>query len=94
MEHWTGALRLCSCREKLVSYPPETGMAGLREWLETRGLGRYADALVAQDIDLDILPQLTDADLATAGLPLGARKRLLQAACITSRIGIKRSNRV
>ena len=54
-------------------------MAGLREWLEARGLGRYADALVAQDIELDVLPHLTDADLTAAGLPVGARKRLLQA---------------
>jgi class 3 adenylate cyclase/tetratricopeptide (TPR) repeat protein len=54
-------------------------MAQLREWLEARGLGRYADALLAQDIELDILPELTDADLAAAGLPVGARKRLLQA---------------
>jgi class 3 adenylate cyclase len=54
-------------------------MAQLREWLEARGLGRYADALLAQDIELDILPQLTDADLTAAGLPVGARKRLLQA---------------
>ena len=54
-------------------------MAELREWLEARGLGRYADALLAQDIELDILSQLTDADLTAAGLPVGARKRLLQA---------------
>jgi class 3 adenylate cyclase/tetratricopeptide (TPR) repeat protein/ABC-type transport system involved in cytochrome c biogenesis ATPase subunit len=54
-------------------------MAQLREWLEVRGLGRYADALLAQDIELDILPELTDADLTAAGLPVGARKRLLQA---------------
>ncbi|MCA6115494.1 AAA family ATPase [Bradyrhizobium sp. WSM 1738] len=54
-------------------------MAELREWLEARGLGRYADALLAQDIELDILLELTDADLTAAGLPVGARKRLLQA---------------
>jgi hypothetical protein len=54
-------------------------MAQLREWLEARGLGRYADALLAQDIELDILSELTDADLTAAGLPVGARKRLLQA---------------
>ena len=61
-------------------------MAELREWLEARGLGRYADALLAQDIELDILLQLTDADLTAAGLPVGARKRLLQwdsATCPT-----------
>ena len=54
-------------------------MANLREWLEARGLERYAEALLAQDIELDILPGLTDSDLAAAGLPVGARKRLLQA---------------
>ena len=60
-------------------------MAELREWLEARGLGRYADALLAQDIELDILPQLTDADLTAAGLPVGARKRLLVPASACSR---------
>src|ERR1700730_10018499 len=59
--------------------PARANMAQLREWLEARGLGRYADALLAQDIEIDILPQLTDADLTAAGLPVGARKRLLQA---------------
>ena len=54
-------------------------MATLRDWLQARGLERYAEALAANDIDLDILPELNDADLAAAGLPLGARKRLLQA---------------
>src|SRR5207302_10599970 len=50
-----------------------------REWLGARGLGRSADALLAQDIELDILSELRDADLTAAGLPVGARKRLLQA---------------
>jgi class 3 adenylate cyclase/tetratricopeptide (TPR) repeat protein len=54
-------------------------MSELRNWLETQGLERYAEALLAQDIDLDVLPALTDADLTAAGLPIGARKRLLQA---------------
>lgn len=54
-------------------------VGNLREWLKSRGLERYEEALVAQDVDLDILPSLTDTDLAAAGLPVGARKRLLQA---------------
>src|SRR3981081_3887786 len=65
--------------DERTSNPARANMAELREWLEARGLGRYADALLAQDIEFDILPQLTDADLAAAGLPVGARKRLLQA---------------
>ena len=31
-------------------------MAELREWLEVRGLGRDADALLAQDIELESCP--------------------------------------
>jgi class 3 adenylate cyclase/tetratricopeptide (TPR) repeat protein len=51
----------------------------LRQWLAARGLERYADALQAHDIDLDIARSLTDADLEASGLPIGARKRLLKA---------------
>jgi hypothetical protein len=47
-------------------------MSELRQWLEERGLERYEQVLLAQDIDLDILLQLTDADLTAAGLPLGS----------------------
>jgi hypothetical protein len=36
------------------------------------------DALLAPDIELDILPQLTESELTAAGLPVGGRKRLLQ----------------
>jgi class 3 adenylate cyclase/tetratricopeptide (TPR) repeat protein len=51
----------------------------LRQWLAGKGLERYVDVLLAHDIDLDIARGLTESDLALAGLPLGARKRLLQA---------------
>ena len=48
-------------------------------WLESLGLGRYRQIFVAQEIDLQILPDLTEAELASLGLPLGPRKKILQA---------------
>ncbi len=55
-------------------------MASLEQWLEQVGLGPLADVLVRNDIDLDILPELTEADLEKLGLSLGQRRRLLKAA--------------
>jgi class 3 adenylate cyclase len=51
----------------------------LRQWLETHGLAKYAGVLSENDVDLDVLPELTDADLRELGLSLGDRKRLLAA---------------
>jgi class 3 adenylate cyclase/tetratricopeptide (TPR) repeat protein len=48
-------------------------------WLSERGLQRYADAFDAADIDLEILPDLTDGDLEKLGVTLGDRKRILRA---------------
>jgi len=47
-------------------------------WLAGLGLQRYADAFTAAAIDLDILPELTDTDLADLGVALGDRKRILR----------------
>ena len=52
-------------------------MSDLRDWLRTNNLEQYADALEANDIDLDILPDLDDRDLEQLGLSLGNRRRLL-----------------
>src|SRR6516225_9407749 len=51
----------------------------LRRWLHTIGLEELADTLAANDIDLDLLPELSDADLKELGLSLGHRRRLLRA---------------
>src|SRR5215831_18595477 len=50
-----------------------------RAWLESIGLGRYADIFAQNRVDLDVLPDLNEADLAELGIPLGDRKRLLRA---------------
>jgi class 3 adenylate cyclase len=49
------------------------------EWLKGIGLGQYEATFRAHDIDVDVLPDVTEADLEKIGLPLGARKRLMKA---------------
>ena len=54
-------------------------MRDIGQWLEGLGLGKYAEAFVANDIDLDVLRDLNASDLERLGLSLGHRKRLLRA---------------
>jgi class 3 adenylate cyclase/tetratricopeptide (TPR) repeat protein len=54
-------------------------MRDLRDWLRGNNLEQYADAFEANDIELDILADLDDNDLAQLGLSLGNRRRLLKA---------------
>jgi class 3 adenylate cyclase/tetratricopeptide (TPR) repeat protein len=61
-------------------------MARVEQWLEQVGLAPLTDILIKNDIDLDILPELTDADLEKLGLSLGQRRRLLKAAATLSAV--------
>src|SRR5690349_3558502 len=54
-------------------------MDELRSVLAGLGLAQYADAFRAADVDLSLLPMLTDADLKEIGLSLGNRRKLLAA---------------
>ena len=54
-------------------------MSNIANWLEGLGLPQYAHVFAEQAIDIDVLPDLTDADLEKLGLPLGHRKRILKA---------------
>ena len=49
----------------------------LRQLLTSLGLEKYADAFERNDVGLDVLAELTDADLKKLGLSLGHRRRLL-----------------
>ena len=48
-------------------------------WLRGLGLERYEPAFRENEIDLDVLPELTETHLVALGLPLGPRLRLLKA---------------
>jgi class 3 adenylate cyclase/tetratricopeptide (TPR) repeat protein len=54
-------------------------MSDIRDWLRRNKFEQYADAFDANDIDLDILPELSERDLEQLGLSLGNRRRLLKA---------------
>ncbi len=41
------------------------------QWLEELGLGQYAQAFADNDIDFEVLPQLSDDNLKELGLTLG-----------------------
>jgi class 3 adenylate cyclase/tetratricopeptide (TPR) repeat protein len=48
-------------------------------WLRGLGLERYEPAFRENEIDAEVLPELTEAHLERLGLPLGPRLRLLKA---------------
>lgn len=55
-------------------------MSGIRLWLAALNLAeKYADTFISNEIDEDILADLTEPDLAGLGVALGDRKRILHA---------------
>jgi hypothetical protein len=48
-------------------------------WLRELGLKRYEPAFREIEIDAEVLPELTESDLAALGLPIGPRPELLKA---------------
>ena len=59
-------------------------MTEISVWLDHLGLGQHAATFVENAIDLDVLPDLTDADFERLGVPLGHRKRIIRAISSTS----------
>jgi hypothetical protein len=55
-------------------------MQQIADWLEKLGVGQYAQRFAENDIDLDVLSDLTDQDLEKIGVAsLGHRRKLLRA---------------
>jgi class 3 adenylate cyclase/predicted ATPase len=54
-------------------------IADLEEWLKASGLAQCHALLVANDVDFEVLTELTEADLAKLGMSLGHRRKLLRA---------------
>ena len=54
-------------------------MSDIRAWLDGLGLGEYAEVFEVEQIDLEALPDITEADLKDMGLPIGPRRKLLRA---------------
>ena len=54
-------------------------MSELSDWLSARGLDALNAVLEANQVSIDVLPDLTDDDLKELGIALGDRRRLLRA---------------
>jgi hypothetical protein len=54
-------------------------MDDVATWLERSGLCKYVGVFAENEIELDLLVQLTDDDLREMGLPIGRPKRFRAA---------------
>jgi hypothetical protein len=54
-------------------------MQQIADWLEKLGLSEYTQRFVENDIDVSVLPHLTDQDLKELGVSLGHRRKMLSA---------------
>ena len=59
-------------------------MGDVGQWLERLDLGQYAAVFRENDIDLDLVSELTEDDLRELGLSLGHRRKLLKAVAALS----------
>ncbi len=48
-------------------------------WLKSIRMGKYLKLFIEHEIDVDVLPELTNDDLKELEIPLGSRRRLLKA---------------
>ncbi len=63
------------------------------DWLRRLGLGQHEAPFRENEIDAEVLPELTDGDLEKIGGPLGHRKRLLEATANLGGQRLRRSQR-
>ena len=60
----------------------------ITQWLEELGLAKYASTFAENEVDLDVLPELSEEDLKGLDIPLGPRKKILRAiAALTNAAG-------
>src|SRR5215469_13825945 len=71
---WTGRFN-----QTMIRSGPWSAAMDVGGWLRSLGLGQYEALFRANEIDADILPELSEVDLEKLGVPLGHRKRLLRA---------------
>jgi class 3 adenylate cyclase len=54
-------------------------MQQIADWLKKLGMSEYAKRFAENDIDIDVLSELTDQDFDRLGVSLGHRRRMLRA---------------
>ena len=61
-------------------------MQQIADWLEKLGMSEYAQRFAENDIDVSVLPDLTDQDLKEIGVLLGHRRKMLAAISGATRV--------
>jgi hypothetical protein len=51
----------------------------ISDWLEKLGMTEYAERFAENDVDISVLPHLSDHDLKELGVSLGHRRKMLAA---------------
>jgi hypothetical protein len=54
-------------------------MQQIVDWLEKLGMSEYAQRFAENDIDIEVLGELTDTDFDRLGVSIGHRRKLLKA---------------
>ena len=54
-------------------------MQPIADWLEKLGMSEYTQRFAENDIDIEVLSELTDADFDRLGVSIGHRRKLLKA---------------
>src|SRR6202048_3788811 len=54
-------------------------MQQITDWLKKLGMSEYQERFVESDVDISVLPYLTDQDLKDLGVSLGHRRKMLAA---------------
>ena len=54
-------------------------MQGIEDWLEKLGMSEYAERFAENDIDIEVLGDLTDADFDRLGVSIGHRRKMMRA---------------
>ncbi|MFT4729763.1 MAG: class 3 adenylate cyclase/predicted ATPase [Granulosicoccus sp.] len=54
-------------------------MMDIKSWLKDLGLSKYEKSFEVFEVDMEVLPDLTERDLIEMDIPLGTRKKLIKA---------------
>ncbi len=54
-------------------------MQQIADWLEKLGMSEYAERFAENDVDIEVLSELTDTDFDRLGVSIGHRRKILKA---------------
>src|SRR5215469_444589 len=54
-------------------------MQQIADWLENLGISEYAQRFAENDIDVEVLSELTDSDFDRLGVSIGHRRKIMRA---------------